>query len=190
MGELTQEEMGRLRVRLADLPGFDPVGLTAHVDASGRSDDHRLGVYVPGGPGRDTGVSGIPPYHWVWHGEDLYDPDVWCMSTVSTADARTRDALARWIMSHDAGMKIRRCTAPNFRSWVTHKAIGWHITNGPGWSASQSAVDDYRALLVPGLADLHPNDPGHERVLPDGSRWVDAAALAEVVRHLGGARGE
>jgi hypothetical protein len=37
--------------------------------------------------------------------------------------------------------------------------------------------------VVRSLADLHPNDP---RLLPDGSRWVDAKALQLVCAHVGG----
>jgi hypothetical protein len=36
---------------------------------------------------------------------------------------------------------------------------------------------------VPALDDLDPEDP---RLLPDGSRWVDAEALRRVVCHVAG----
>lgn len=38
-------------------------------------------------------------------------------------------------------------------------------------------------VAVPALADLDPNGP---RLLPDGSRWVDAEALRLVCLHVGG----
>jgi hypothetical protein len=37
--------------------------------------------------------------------------------------------------------------------------------------------------VLPALADLDPNDV---RLLPDGSRWVDAEALRRVVLHVAG----
>lgn len=38
-------------------------------------------------------------------------------------------------------------------------------------------------VAVPALADLDPNNP---RLLPDGSRWVDAEALRLACLHVGG----
>jgi hypothetical protein len=163
------DELERLRVRLVDVPGLDPVGLPARADADGR-----LGVYVPGGP------EGC----WVWHGEDVYDADVWCMSSVSTADASTRDRLARWVaarvFSALAGPDAE-CTAPAWGRW---QAQVWEL-NSDIEDALQyfSGVNrPRRCHVVPALADLNADDPS---LLPDGCRWVYAAALAEVVRHLG-----
>ena len=41
-----------------------------------------------------------------------------------------------------------------------------------------TGTDSRFNFCVPTLADLDPNDP---RLLPDGSRWVDAEALRRVV---------
>lgn len=41
------------------------------------------------------------------------------------------------------------------------------------------------AVIVPTLADLDPDDP---RLLPDGSRWVDAEALRRVALRVRGGR--
>jgi len=48
------------------------------------------------------------------------------------------------------------------------------------------AVVGHPGDVVPSLSTLDPNDP---RLLPDGSRWVDAAALSLVARHVAGIGG-
>jgi len=48
-------------------------------------------------------------------------------------------------------------------------------------------IPDYADVFdCPALDDLNPYDP---RLLPDGSRWVDAVALARVCRHVARERG-
>lgn len=105
--------------------------------------------------------------------------------TVSTAEAATRDRLVRWIrsrlLSGPGGS-----TAPG---WGPAKGAGknpvWSLSVNGGavvFSAVPNGHHTPRAPrhVVPALADLDPWDP---RALPDGSRLIDAIALAVVVRH-------
>ncbi len=103
--------------------------------------------------------------------------------TVDLTDATGRDhglrALAAhscraapgvWWLPLDDGRWSLRCEPR--RGFVTFRAPG-----APELSESRPEV--------PSLADIDPNDP---TLLPDGSRWVDAEALARVLVHvLGGA---
>jgi hypothetical protein len=59
----------------------------------------------------------------------------------------------------------------------------WHLT-GYGCAPYRDAFEgDDPRVVVPALAALNPNDP---RLLPDGSRWVDAEALRLVCLHVAG----
>jgi hypothetical protein len=189
MGDLTGDEMARLRVRVPD--GLDPTGLT-------------VGHHTKGGPPRGMLNRVAVLLHacrvWsVWRDLDAMSPSDWALDEtwVDLTDARTRDALARWA----AG----RVTAPE----PLTTAPGWRaLVSGNGWAMSRPRVlflaaavptADRPQFVVPALAGLHHHDdhllPNGSRwadhhLLPDGSRWVDAAALAEVVRHLGGSHAE
>lgn len=74
------------------------------------------------------------------------------------------------------------CTAPLWRrqegAWLLAVSgrRGHTFSANPRWSLGG---DGGRRHRVPALAALDPADP---RTLPDGSRWVDAAALALVCR--------
>lgn len=60
----------------------------------------------------------------------------------------------------------------------------WNLTTlkqDPAYLTTYGAHNAW--INVPSLADLDPNDP---RLLPDGSRWVDAEALRRVCRHVAG----
>lgn len=171
MGELTSEEMERLRVRLADLPGFDPVPLFAYLLGD---DEEEAWVVV--GDGSTRGVK----YAILWSGStrDVPLSDVW----VSTADARTRDALARWVAGR-VGMSPAS-TAPawhvgdpapgtwNLRWWYT-EFVTFHAPRPSSYRGTKVSSEHE----VSALGGLDSADP---RRLPDGSRWVDAAALAAV----------
>jgi hypothetical protein len=60
----------------------------------------------------------------------------------------------------------------------------WHLT-GYGCAPYRDAFEGEHdpRVVVPALAALNPNDP---RLLPDGSRWVDAEALRLVCLHVAG----
>lgn len=149
---ITPDEIVRLRLRVADLQGFDPEGLRAYV--LGEEEDERH--MVVDGDGTTVLFHDIVrevPVEFVF---------------VSTADARTRDALARW-------------AAERVGLWFGSTAPTWWAAESDWWLSAHRSDREWRRGEVPALGDLSARD---HRCLPDGSRWVDAAALAEVVRHL------
>ena len=177
---ISEREMERLRVRLADLSGFDPEGLWL-VDAAGQHEhivlhaDER-DVLVHSGDSDD--------YPWWWTKDQADAPltDPAAEPYLSTADARTRDALARWVAE-----RVRMSpasTAPawhvgdpapqtwNLRWWYT-EFVTFHAPRPSSYKGTKVSNEHE----VPALGDLDAADP---RRLPDGSRWVDAAALAAV----------
>lgn len=162
----TTEEMERLRVRLADLPGFDPLGLLAYHNGA----LHIL--YDASAVPVDAARLSKPGFQQVY---------------VSTIHARTRDALARWcavqVQAKSTPLDVTRArlqsTAP---TWERHPASwGWRLR----FFLTEVSLTSNDAEWT-WVSDLKPDD---DRRLPDGSRWVDAAALAAVARHLGVGRG-
>jgi hypothetical protein len=73
-------------------------------------------------------------------------------------------AQTRWV--HERGEREWSIDAPDDDACLTY---------------SPYAAD--RDVRVPALADLDPDDP---RLMPDGSRWVDAEALRRVCLHVAG----
>jgi hypothetical protein len=174
---LTSEELARLRVSLAKLPGLNAAGLFCW----------------------DRGESGCcvleVDNHWVrFAGDDL--PNVSTGSVdLDLSDSATADRVARWCAGR-VGLEVG-CTAPGWRSysaradpplaiWLLGEPGDARVfANQPrrdppltGWAYSR-AVEN----VVPTLADLDPTDA---RLLPDGARWIDRLALALVATHLGG----
>lgn len=184
MGELTSEEMERLRVRLADLPGFNPVGLT--VDAK-NGDGSTFGAALCVGVRHPQGGT----VFWMWtevnglvvfgHGTEVF---------VSTADARTRDALARWVAGR-YGLRVGSscpsllCNEQELFQWKLYSAPDFRVYNSGHVTFDGDAEDGPTELRR-----LRAEDP---RLLPgltanDRARWVDAAALAAVARFVGSRR--
>lgn len=178
MAELTGEEMGRLRVALAELPRLAVwLQMVWHgewmcsIAADGIApDDGTVAVRMPGG-----GVQAVSA-------AELF---------VDLADARTADAVARWVAGR-VGLQVG-CTAPR---WV-HTGFGvWVLSDGVGAPARFSATRrpdspaarEGRNYSFPSLHAVD-SDCNDARRLPDGSRWVDRAALAIVARHVGVDRG-
>ena len=94
-------------------------------------------------------------------------------AVIDLSDAATRDRCLRWL----AGRVVLEvgCGAP-----------GWVDSFG-GWWVLFIHDDDLYVISgdnYPAIADLDPTD---DTRLPDGSRLVDALALAAVLRHVGGA---
>ena len=130
------------------------------------------GVYVFLDP-ESAGSGLVHLYHLgriVAHPED-------CSVALDLTDATGR-AHAAWWVAEALGM-----TAPAYLSWIDRGE--WWLCGGGirrfGVMQVQTPIGPLFDLLVPGLADLDPNDP---RTLPDGSRWVDAEALRLVCLHL------
>ena len=151
MGELTSEEMAQLRVRLADLPGFNAEGLVLR---AGNGAEEGIVVYDDG---RDVLVhpedGDQDLFHWGLvqeHGEE--EPHV------STADARTRDALARWLCPNWNGT-----TAPSLSRRGTISEGVWRVGNRDMTHTAEVRADDFR-------------------VLPDSSPYAYALALAVEAR--------
>ena len=158
-----------LRVALSDLPGFDPVGLRV-LDPNGE-----LGSYVATYAdevhvmldGRANATGGL-----------VLDEDV----DLDLSDAATRDRLARWLAAR-VGLEVG-CTAPR---WFWHVAMRCWVLGHGRLESSRSFSFDGRVTdhEVPPLSDLDGADD--DTRLPDGSRLVDAVALARVAVHVGGA---
>lgn len=121
---------------------------------------------------------------------------------VTTADASTRDRLAWWCAGR-LDMRLQT-NAPSLHVWSagtnrtpTLKCAGAVLTtSGAGWKDNRAFFSHEpevwerdlmgRGPAVVALAELDPDDP---RLLPDGSRYVDALAWVAIARHLGGDRG-
>ena len=152
---IAPDEIVRLRLRVAGLPGLDVVGLFAYFLGDEEDERHLITDETVVELQRVFRSHGGP-----WQSEeDLF---------VSTADARTRDALARWV-------------AERVGLWFGSTAPTWWAAESDWWLSAHRSDREWRKGEVPALGDLSARD---HRCLADGSRWVDAAALAEVVRHL------
>ncbi len=164
----------RLLIPLAELPGLDPVGLVVHSRSYGElmclgwcydAPDRNIRVVRNAGPW---------PRGWglvsAWHGEYALD----------LSDAATRDRCLRWLAGRVELPK--GCGAP---TWKWHSALRcWLLSDGDGHCHTFARDWLYVEHHVPTLADLDPTD---DTRLSDGSRLVDALALAAVLRHVGGA---
>lgn len=94
-----------------------------------------------------------------------HEHGVGCLSEgfLHLSDAATRDRCARYLAQRvevDVGS-----TAPNWGPDAFHRGLWWLVGPDDGWHRE--------------VADLEAYD---DRRLPDGSWWVDAAALAAVLR--------
>lgn len=167
MADLTPDDLAALRVPLASLPGFDVVGL-----------DLTRPVLLVGAPTpwarllwpcvrQPDGGLGL------WDGDVVQpiDPANW---SVDLSDAATRDRCARYLAQR-VGVGVGS-TAPNWGPDTFRPRRWWLVGPDDGyiWHGDGGDEDFVRAL-----ADLDPTD---DRRLSDGSRWVDAAALAAVLR--------
>jgi hypothetical protein len=84
-----------------------------------------------------------------------------------------------WWLSEDTASNGWRLTHPSGR--VADDGTG-SLVVWPGGGRFPPFVPRHAALVaVPSLAGLNPAD---DRLLPDGSRWVDAEALRRVVLHV------
>ncbi len=96
-------------------------------------------------------------------------------------DATGRAHAAWWAMGLDYGhiRPLRHIGSPV----ASARAVALYGSpQDAGW-ASSSVSGHPVGTIVPALAGLDPDDP---RILPDGSRWVDAEALRLVCLHVAG----
>lgn len=167
----------RLLVKLSELPGIDPAGLIGR----------RFGPYLT------TGQFEEVVYVVRWSGLGASDEcDVVrmgalyrCVSglSIDLSDAATRDRCLRWLAGR-MGLAVG-CGAP---MWEAHVDHGWGPKSTDGWHLSTSMWEDGAEYDAPAwLASALGIDPRDDTRLPDGSRIVDALALAAVLRHVGGA---
>ena len=152
---MSPAELAMLRVPLSSLPGFDPVGLVLH-HHSGWS-----GFAIGRSPRGSlvcysSGVSQLEP----------------AAAEIDLADSATADRVARWAA---AQVELATdCTAPGWR--YLPDSVGWWLAapDGAGWFFPVSSLP----LVKVFWAD-------DDRLLPDGSRYVDRLALALVAVYLG-----
>jgi len=152
----------------------------------------RLGTPMPDGfVVVSNGVVGIDDagqeYAMVAHPDREVYPQWVGDIDVELQDATGRAHLAWWL----AGSLKHAHTTPEFAVWhmggVSMQGLdrperlsvwGLSVAQRPLWSYWPSTHNLFTIL--------DPNDP---RLLPDGSRWVDAAALSLVARHMAGIGG-
>jgi hypothetical protein len=179
----------RLFIRLSELRGIDALGLSAYQPADDRwAHNTSIGVVIgppltdPAFHGDRTGrltARSHPDDDEAALAEWWWDDRM----SVSLADAVTRDRCLRWLAERE-GLVVG-CGAPMWESHVDH---GWGVKSTDGWHLSTSLWDDGAGYDAPAwLASALQVDPRDDTRLPDGSRLVDALALAAVLRQVGGA---
>ncbi len=160
---------------LVSIPdGFDPEGLRVYQTRHGVLG--LIGVVVGPGMFEDT--------RFAIHPAGIgFDRCVGVDARLSLADARTRDALARWVAGQE-GLPSELSTAPIWWSNRIGPEFVWCIGSEPARPARRAfgahPAHNVTPLLALALLDL--GDP--DATLPDGSFRRDALALAVVVRHL------
>lgn len=169
----------RLLIPLSALPGLDPVGL--------RDEDGRL---ILSGVGDAAGQ--VPTLISVaeHHGSVL-----WRRVSIGLGDPATRDRVLRWLAAR-VGLPVG-CGAPAWWRW-TPDGGGWALADGTPFGVDRAVVYPWRADAIAvtdvgeqrwvtgtGVSNLDPTD---DTRLTDGSRLVDALALAAVLRQVGGAQ--
>ena len=160
-----------MRIPLAALPGFDPVGLFVRGLIN---DDGRYLV---------SGVSPCDPVAILVDGRESrgYRTVSFELVDLDVADSSTADRLARWLAAR-VGLEVG-CTAPGWKG----QDDGWVLTTfGKGVFFGAMPSNSRPAghiSIVPGLAGI--DVPGGYRRLPDGSLFRDRLALAVVAVHVG-----
>jgi len=107
-------------------------------------------------------------------------PRNWMASNLllDLTDATGRTHAAWWLEGqvNSIGSDIKRQHSTGGRAFWMMGGVAFHCLDDIMWRCLD-------AIRVPALATLDPNDP---RLLPDGSRWVDAEALRLVCLHVAG----
>lgn len=194
MSPLTAEELGRLRVPLAALPGLydNPMGLLV-VDA-----DDEWGVivcraqdYDDPAPGDNDHETPLVLVAWSRCGADAEAPE-WIEVadlSVSLDVGPNADRVARWLAAR-VGLEVG-CTAPLWsvcaRGWGGH---GWALTQRDfeGETTCKVFASPYNGGDCAALTEMDELRTDAGPRLPDGSLFRDRLALALVAQHIGGAR--
>lgn len=184
MSPITAEELGRLRIPLALLPGFDPIGALVRVAGC-------RGLVV----GRDTARPETRWGEWLIHPLDEWkDLPLDCGTLVRScrgseaqidlAESSTADRLSRW-MALRLGMRADwgDCTAPRWYAAGMTPSTPWWVIQWGRESRIFASAAYHGARVIP-VPDLH-FDAGDARRLPDGSRFADRLALGTVAVHVG-----
>lgn len=172
--DLTPDDLARLRVPLSDLPGLPCRGLLLYPMEGSVHDGPLLAEtdIRPDDMGR--------PVVRVCGGMRL--TEFWA---VDLSDGATRDRCARWLAGR-VGLGVGS-TAPRWEPvWTPATDRAWYLGGRGGtidWFAGPSYPLTHTTSRAPvPVSALDDLDPSDDRRIPDGSRWVDAAALAAVLR--------
>lgn len=175
---------------LSAAPGLDPVGLFVHAeDADG--DPHPAGYHVGRKPfaRRLSSFGDLSAFDWADAVIDEHGGLVrvgWLQEpSVSLADAATRDRLERWepLRTFLHALPEQRVVFLHFRRSAIDRYASAAVFRCLDFLAAGYVDRWVRPDAVPALDALDPSDDAR---LPDGSRLVDALALAAVARHVGG----
>lgn len=165
-----------LLVPLSDMPGLSPVGLNVYLTGINSC----CGIFIDF---RDSGECGI-----VECADDGVGVFPLADVRLDLSDATTRDRCLRWLAGR-VGLEVAgRCPW-----WFALQPVTSSSSRAlhHGWGLAYSAGSQYwsfgvgRITECPALSSLDSRD---DTRLPDGSRLVDALALAVVVHHVGGLR--
>jgi len=158
-----------LRIPLTALPGLDATGLSAWA-----ADERWL---VAG----DGGHKGVDLIGW---GLSDVAPMPRAIVALDLADASTRDRVARWA-ARRVGLEVGSTAPAWFHCGYSVWALAAHLVSR---RFSPTRLPESAPQVVGvnhQLPSLWSVDPTDDTRLPDGSRLVDAVALARVAVHLG-----
>lgn len=157
------------------LPGSIPGLLRFGSPVRHASDSPRIGMVVGTAPT-------FTRVYWCWSGTDDDEADV----HLDLTDATGRAHAAWWLAGEPGAAWVLSCDG--YRRWELHGGERPRHSLSRAWQGI--GADNRRMGMTSmdwqdcrGLDDLDPDDP---RLLPDGSRWVDAEALRRVVLHVAG----
>jgi hypothetical protein len=146
----------------------------------------RRGSPVDSADGPTVCLSGVRDVRWV----DVPGGELPIDALALDLSDPTGRAHAAWWLADQPDNELVVCRRRVPPRWTcgpgandSHGDRLWHLT-GYGCAPYRDAFEgDDPRVVVPALAALNPNDP---RLLPDGSRWVDAEALRLVCLHVAG----
>lgn len=120
-----------------------------------------------------------------WESADLTAHPTYAKLLLDLTDATGRAHAAWWLAARAGIARVFQdtwmplCLAPPWFDARELRDENGDYASGDGWACAGDLWPARAGIL----ADLDPNDP---RLLPDGSRWVDAEALRRVCLHVAG----